>query len=174
MAAAYVSGAAGLVLSVDDLSAVELKDRLIRSGDMYYHLMNKTIDGRSLNITRALLGEENLYIEYIYCEDDYDVHGYQPTASELYELYSSSDVVQLAGGHLHTLVLKTDGTVWSWGYNSNGECGNGTNTYAETLVQVVGLNNVTAVSAGTSHSLALKSDGTVWAWGDNSKGNLLP
>jgi alpha-tubulin suppressor-like RCC1 family protein len=92
-------------------------------------------------------------------------------------------VVAVAGGWGHSLAVKSDGTVWAWGYNGIGQLGDGTFTTGppygnSTPVQVVGLNGqgfltgVVAVSAGAEHSLALKSDGTVWAWGDNGSGQL--
>ncbi len=80
-------------------------------------------------------------------------------------------VTAIAGGDLWSLALKSDGTVWAWGWNVYGQLGNGTNTTSNTPVQVSGLSGVTAIAAG-NHGLALKSDGTVWAWGDNSFGEL--
>ncbi|THF73413.1 RCC1 domain-containing protein [Cohnella fermenti] len=90
-----------------------------------------------------------------------------------------SDVYSVSTGLYRSLAVKTDGTVWSWGYNSSyGALGNGSTTNSPLPVQVVGsggtgaLNNVIAVSAGYSHSLALKADGTVWSWGNNVVGML--
>ena len=77
-----------------------------------------------------------------------------------------------AGGSLHSLALKTDGTVWAWGNNAYGQVGDGTSYSRALPVQVTGLTGVAAVSAGNNHSLALKADGTVWAWGDNDDGQL--
>ncbi|WP_147443465.1 RCC1 domain-containing protein [Corallococcus sicarius] len=71
-----------------------------------------------------------------------------------------------------SLALRTDGTVWAWGGNSEGVLGNGTTLASATPVQVVGLTGVTALATGRNHVLALKSNGTVWAWGDNSDGQL--
>src|SRR6185436_7579276 len=81
-------------------------------------------------------------------------------------------VTAIASGAYHSLALKSDGTVWAWGYNYYGTLGDGTTTTRSTPVQVSGLTGVIAVSAGTLHSLALKSDGTVWAWGYNGFGEL--
>lgn len=87
-----------------------------------------------------------------------------------------TDVKSISGGRFQTLVLKNDSTVWGWGYNVNGQLGDGTTTDRHTPVQVIGLNNsssyVIAISAGAHHALALKSDGTVWAWGQNGNGQL--
>lgn len=72
----------------------------------------------------------------------------------------------------HCLALKSDGTVWAWGKNTNGRLGDGTTTDRIYPVQVFGLSNIVAVSAGVGHSLALRSDGTLWAWGANSSYQL--
>ena len=84
-----------------------------------------------------------------------------------------SGVVALAGGATHTMALRIDGTVWAWGYNEQGQLGNGTNVNSGVPVQVGGLTGVKAIAAGSWHSLALKSDGTVWAWGWNSSSGQL-
>jgi len=85
-------------------------------------------------------------------------------------------VTAIAGGYLYSLALKTDGTVWAWGWNPYGELGNGTfagcSCGIDTPVQVLGLTGVTAIAGGFEHALALKSDGTVWAWGLQSFGEL--
>ena len=84
--------------------------------------------------------------------------------------------ITMDAGYHHTLAVKSDGTVWAWGFNNHGELGDGTTTGREFPVQVSGLTNVIAVAANTDindgFSLALKSDGTVWAWGANSQGEL--
>jgi alpha-tubulin suppressor-like RCC1 family protein len=83
-----------------------------------------------------------------------------------------SGVSSISAGANHSLALKSDGTVWAWGYNAQGELGNGTTTNSSLPVQVSGLSGVISISAGANHSLALKSDGTVWAWGENLYGEL--
>ncbi|MFZ5776027.1 MAG: RCC1 domain-containing protein [Thermodesulfobacteriota bacterium] len=83
-----------------------------------------------------------------------------------------SNVVDIAAGELHTLALKSDGTVWAWGYNINGQLGDGTTIDRNTPVQVVGLSGIVALTSGAQHGLALKNDGTVWAWGANYQGQL--
>jgi alpha-tubulin suppressor-like RCC1 family protein len=67
----------------------------------------------------------------------------------------------------HSLALRSDGTVWAWGCNGNGQLGNGSTADSNLPLQVPGLTGMTAIAAGGAHSLALKSDGTVWAWGYN-------
>ena len=76
------------------------------------------------------------------------------------------------GGTNHTVFLKTDGTVWAWGNNSNGQLGNGTTDQSDVPVQVGGISGVTAVAAGYQYTAALKVDNTVWTWGNNNYGQL--
>ncbi len=80
--------------------------------------------------------------------------------------------MQVAAGWLHSFALKVDGTLWSWGRNSSGQLGDGTNKNRLVPIQVSGLTGVVQVSGGGQHTLALKSDGTVWAWGENSSGQV--
>jgi RHS repeat-associated protein len=93
-------------------------------------------------------------------------------ANRLTSATTSPKVIAVADGASHSLALKSDGTVWSWGLNTNGQLGNNSTVQSLVPVQVSGLTNVTAISAGASHSLALKSDGTVWSWGLNTNGQL--
>ncbi len=84
-----------------------------------------------------------------------------------------SGIVQVAAGFSHGLALRTDGTVWAWGNNRNGQLGNGVISEAQlTPVQVTGLSGVTKIAAGGTFSLALRKDRTVWAWGNNTYGEL--
>ena len=84
-----------------------------------------------------------------------------------------SGVTAVASGiYGSSLALKSDGTVWAWGWNYHSELGDGTTINRTTPVQVPGLTGITALAGGASHSLALKSDGTVWAWGQNYAGAL--
>jgi PKD repeat protein len=90
--------------------------------------------------------------------------GSNPTPQQVASL---SNVRAVSAGYSYCLALKYDGTVWAWGYNYNGQLGDGTTTQRTTPVQVNGLTNVVAIAAGYAGSLALKDNGTVWAWGWN-------
>lgn len=81
-------------------------------------------------------------------------------------------VIAVAGGHDHSLALKSDGTVWAWGDNGYGELGNDTTTGGSTPVKVQDLTDVIAIAAGWRDSVALRSDGTVWTWGADIDGEL--
>lgn len=80
--------------------------------------------------------------------------------------------VAVVGGANNTVVLKSDGTVWTWGDNSKGQLGSSSVSYSITPLQVKELSEVKAIAAGLYHSVALKRDGTVWTWGYNVCGQL--
>lgn len=84
------------------------------------------------------------------------------------------DATSIAAGDFHSLVLRSDGTVWSWGKNTNGQLGRptGADTFSSVASRVPELPKVRAVAAGYDHSLALGEDGTVWSWGANDGGKL--
>lgn len=94
----------------------------------------------------------------------------QQTNPKKIEAFDS--VIAISAGSTHALALKSDGTVWAWGSNFNGELGNGTTNNLYVPTKISSLTNVKAISAGMFYSLALKTDGTVWAWGGNDNGQL--
>ncbi len=89
------------------------------------------------------------------------------------ETLELSDIIDISASDDHSLALKSDGTVWAWGSNKDGQLGDKTGANRSTFaIQVSELSEVIAVSAGVKHSLALKKDGDVWAWGSNKYGQL--
>ncbi len=76
-------------------------------------------------------------------------------------------------GRYHTTAIKTDGTLWSWGYGSSGKLGNANITNRSTPVTTfAGGNNWKQVSGGYYHTAAIKTDGTLWVWGEAGFGAL--
>jgi alpha-tubulin suppressor-like RCC1 family protein len=82
----------------------------------------------------------------------------------------AGNVVAAAAGSLHSLFVKSDGTLWAMGLNCYGQLCDGTTTDRQLPESVAG--NVVAAAAGAYHSLYLKSDGTLWAMGWNCYGQL--
>ena len=93
-----------------------------------------------------------------------------------------ADVVSIWGGARGTIILKSDGTVWTWGANFDGKLGIGMDpnslNRSPVPVEVHGpgnvgyLNSISAIMGGEIHNVALKANGTVWAWGWNAFGQL--
>ena len=80
---------------------------------------------------------------------------------------------QVAYGSSHTVGLKNDGTLWTWGSNAYGQLGDGTFSAKSSPVQVVGYATTwQQVSAGYQQSAGVKTDGTLWTWGLNNFGQL--
>ena len=77
------------------------------------------------------------------------------------------------GGSTYMLAIKTDGTLWSWGWNNQGQLGLGNNTNYSSPKQVGSLTTWKKVYAGyTYFTFAIKTDGTLWSWGVNNLGQL--
>ena len=103
----------------------------------------------------------------------------QPTAVVTSGGAPLTDVVAIAAGRDHSVVVKGDSTVWTWGKNAHGQLGDNSDTATTRVspVQVLTsdlkpLTGVRMVAASDVHTMALKTDGTVWAWGDNTRGEL--
>jgi alpha-tubulin suppressor-like RCC1 family protein len=72
-----------------------------------------------------------------------------------------------------TVALKSDHTLWAWGFNANGQLGIGGTSNANPSPLQIGLDSDWSdISTGAFHALALKSNGTLWAWGSNGAGQL--
>lgn len=70
----------------------------------------------------------------------------------------------------NTAAVKSDGTLWTWGFNFYAQLGNGTRERSTVPTKV--LDNVAAISLGSGHTAAIKTDGTLWMWGRNNLGQL--
>ena len=81
-------------------------------------------------------------------------------------------VTKIAAGDVHSLFLKSDGSLWAMGDNEYGELGDGTYNYRTNLPEQIVASNVTAIAAGELDSLFLKSDGSLWTMGVNVAGEL--
>jgi alpha-tubulin suppressor-like RCC1 family protein len=82
-------------------------------------------------------------------------------------------VTDATGGSFHTLALRSNGTVWSWGRNLYGELGDpSASPIRSQPAEIAGLSQIQAVGAGLLHSLAVSLNGEVWAWGHNQFGQL--
>tara|TARA_Y100001970_G_scaffold68_1_gene68 strand:- start:177 stop:1913 length:1737 start_codon:yes stop_codon:yes gene_type:complete len=77
----------------------------------------------------------------------------------------------LNGGTMSFDVIKSDGTLWVWGYNNNGQLGQNSTTYYSSPVQIPGT-TWRSITGNVNSRLATKTDNTLWAWGYNNDGAL--
>jgi alpha-tubulin suppressor-like RCC1 family protein len=73
---------------------------------------------------------------------------------------------------IYSAAIKTDGTLWTWGLNTNGQLGLGNVTQYTTPQKVGTDTDWSKFSCGNTHMAAIKTDGTLWTWGSNSSGQL--
>ena len=88
------------------------------------------------------------------------------------EVLGHTDWKNVAGGGEFSIAIKTNGTMWGWGYNVNGQIGTYFGNNPNYPFKINNDNNWLSISCGIAHTLALKSNGTLWAWGSNSNGAL--
>ena len=80
----------------------------------------------------------------------------------------------ISGTRDNTIGLKNNGTLWGWGFNNNGQVGDGTTVVRYTPVQIGTDSNWKAVTSGSiSFNIALKTNGTLWGWGFHGGSNCL-
>ncbi|MBF9236073.1 cell wall anchor protein [Hymenobacter sp. BT683] len=100
-----------------------------------------------------------------------------PVAVALPEAAAQAQWKQIAAGTSHSLALTTDGQLYAWGNNDEGQLGNGSSLDSPTPVAVslpTSAANTTwaQIAAGNDHTLALTTDGRLFAWGNNQYGQL--
>lgn len=78
----------------------------------------------------------------------------------------------IASGLAHSLGVRTDGTLYGWGSNSNGQVGNGSTVNVGAPTQIGTAITWVNVESGLQHSVALQKDNSVWLWGRNTEGQL--
>lgn len=89
--------------------------------------------------------------------------------------FTTNGFKSIAAGSAHTLAVKSDGTLWSWGNAQSGRLGIGyvSGSYRSSPQAVGGDQDWKDVAAGNAHSMALKGEnGSVYTWGDNYFGQL--
>lgn len=90
-----------------------------------------------------------------------------------------TNVKRIAAGSLHSVALKTDGTVWTWGSNNYGQLGDDTEIDKDEPVNISNIPGsalqgkfVKLIAAGGAFSVAVTSDDRIYAWGYNGFGQL--
>jgi len=88
------------------------------------------------------------------------------------QIGTEKDWQDIAAGAHYTVALKTDGTLWAWGYNEFGQLGDGTTVNKSSPIQIGIANDWQTIATNNNHTVALKKDGSLWAWGSNNYGQL--
>jgi len=87
-----------------------------------------------------------------------------------------ADWVSVAAGNMHTMAIKTDGSLWGWGSGNRGQIGTGGGNdvnYIYLSPIQIGIDTDWAyVFAGEWRTMAIKADGSLWGWGANGNGQL--
>ncbi len=88
------------------------------------------------------------------------------------QLGSSTNWSTLVTRGNNVAAIKTDGTLWTWGYNVQGQLGLNAIVNISSPVQVGASTNWSSVSESTFAYCSIKTDGTLWVWGTASSGKL--
>ena len=82
------------------------------------------------------------------------------------QITTGTTYTHVAAGAYHSLALDADGNLWTWGYDGDGQVGNGATTGdVTTPAEITTGTTYTNIAAGYGHSLAIDADGNLWTWG---------
>jgi hypothetical protein len=92
---------------------------------------------------------------------------YEQKATKIPTLIPNIDnIIGISVGDSHTLLLRSDGRVYSFGHCPHGSLGLGKNMTKMSIPMLIpDINNIVSISAGRNHSLLLRSDGKVYSFG---------
>ena len=152
-----------------------------------------SINGKVVTQYGPAGGNNNNLSHHVLCSDG-TVHavGYNPygqvgngtttNQNRFVQVSGLTGITKIAkGAHQHSnlLALKSDGNVYTWGYNGTGQLGQGntTNLNTPTLVSYFSTNNITIVDIGTdcfssAAAYAIDDAGNLYTWGYNGYSNL--
>ena len=88
-----------------------------------------------------------------------------------YEAQNSLSWTSISAGLLSTAAIRSDGALFTWGLNQNGQLGTGNIVSRSAPVQI-GTSSWSSVSVGGSWMAAIRSDGALFTWGYNFNGLL--
>lgn len=92
--------------------------------------------------------------------------------SVLTQVGVDTDWASVSCGSYHTIAIKTNGTMWIWGFNGYGQLGRNDITTRSAPIQIGSATNWKSASGGYGHTVAVKTDGTLWGCGYNAHGQL--
>jgi alpha-tubulin suppressor-like RCC1 family protein len=99
--------------------------------------------------------------------DGFDFKPFQSKPVKIME-----DVVSVSLGAMHTAAVKTDGSLWTWGFSEGGRLGNGLKGTKNFIEPIKVMDDVASVSCGSDYTAVVKTDGSLWMFGENGMGQL--
>lgn len=100
-------------------------------------------------------------------------NSYLSRSSPIQTVSATTNWKQISLNDQLSTAVKTDGTLWTWGFNYAGQLGNNSTIDRSSPVQTVSATtDWKTVSAGKSHVAAIKTNGTLWLWGQNFGGKI--
>jgi len=98
-------------------------------------------------------------------------NGEEYTGGGLYNPFTKimDDVTDVAMGLSYSVAIKTDSSLWAWGWNDFGQLGDGT---VEIRFAPFKLMEDVSTAAAYGHTIVIKKDNSLWAWGSNSLGQF--
>jgi uncharacterized delta-60 repeat protein len=85
---------------------------------------------------------------------------------------TDNDWIAISAGEGHSHAIKSDGSLWSWGLNDNGQLGDGTLVNKNSPIRIGMANDWKLVTGSGRSTFAIKNNGDLYAWGDNLVGTL--
>ena len=94
-------------------------------------------------------------------------------------ILNGKKIVQISAGDWHTVAIDEEGKVYTWGYNEDGELGDGTTNNSSVPICISDISGniligkkIVQISAGGCHTVAIDEEGKVYTWGNNTYGQL--
>lgn len=168
ISAGFVSGALAAVYTNNNETIARLYD----TSDKLLNLQDYVEGGRRLDLDNLISNIKSDEIIDVSPSEDFNTEGYSRTPAQSWELFSSLDNIAVEAGQNFLVVLKADGSVWTWGKNASGELGLGHFNAVYTPQQVPSISNVVEIAAGQSHVVVRTAQNYAYTWGGNYHGCL--
>ena len=151
-------------ISVDQLDSYDVRIMAVDSTNSTRHISAEFTDMKAVVYSELFATGRN---DYYQLGNFYNNQNFR-TAKRVLKGY---DVMSMAIGTYHGVIVTTDGKAYSFGYNDQGQLGTGntTNYYYHPYRMMTGIKKV---ACGDKFTMLLKNDGTVYGVGDNGYGQL--